>query len=131
MNIIVNKLKLPCDINTVIIKYCYDDLGYTQSQRESINKFKENRRNKFMKLRHKLELAEWYSMGVALCWLKPDGVYGNKDPRKVYGGGTFAETQYFRFYNGITSSCKTIDDPENDYIEKLIEKGDSRRGKSE
>ena len=137
MNIIVNKLKLPCDINMEIMKYCYDDLGYTQSQRECINKLKENRRNKFMKLRHKLELAEWYKMGVALCWLKPDGVYGKnnpngkKDPKKVYGGGTFAETQYFRFYNGITSSCKTIDDPENDYIEKLIEEGDSRRGKSE
>ena len=127
MDIIVNKLKLPCDIKMEIIKYCYDDLGYTSSQRECINKLKDNRRNKFMKLRHKLELSEWYTMGVSVYWLKPDGVYGNKDPRKVYGGGTFAETQYFRYYNGITSRCKTIDDPENDYIEKLIENGDSKR----
>ena len=127
MNVVLNKLKLPCDIKTEIYKYCYDNLGYTQSQREYINKLKENRRNKFMKLRHKLELTEWYTMGVSVYWLSPDGVYGKKDPRKVYGGGTLAETQYFRFYNGITSSCKIINDPENDYIEKLLEKGDRRR----
>lgn len=128
MNVIVNKLKIPCDMKIEISKYCYDDSGYTHSQREFINKLKENKRNKFVKLRHKLELTEWYSMDVSVSWLKYGGVYGEKGPGKVYGGGTFAETQYFRFYNGITSYCRTIDDPENDYIEKLIEKGDSRRG---
>ena len=55
------------------------------------------------------------------------GVYGDKHPSKVYGGGTLAESQYFRFYNGITSYCKKIGDPENDYIEKLIEKGERHR----
>ena len=127
MNVVVNKLKLPCDIKMEINKYCYDQLGYNYLQRECINKLKQNSRNKFMKLRHKLELTEWYTMGVSVYWLSPDGVYGKKDPRKVYGGGTLAETQYFRFYNGITSSCKIINDPENDYIEKLLEKGDRRR----
>ena len=127
MDIIVNKLKLPCDIKMEISKYCYDDLGYNYSQREFINKLKQNRKNKFMKLRHKLELAEWYTMAVSVYWLTPNGVYGEKNPSKVYGGGTLAESQYFRFYNGITSSCRKINDPENDYIEKLIDKGDNRR----
>lgn len=127
MDVIVNKLKIPCDMKMEIGKYCYDDLGYTDSQRKCINKLKENKRNKFMKLRNKLELAEWYSMGVSVTWLKSGGVYGKKSPEKVYGGGTFAETQYFRFYNGITTYCKTINDPENDYIEKLIEKGYNKR----
>ena len=108
MNVVVNKLKLPCDIKMEINKYCYDQLGYNYLQRECINKLKQNSRNKFMKL-------------------TPDGVYGKKDPKKVYGGGTLAESQYFRFYNGITSNCKRINDPENDYIEKLIGKGDDRR----
>lgn len=130
MDIIVNKLKLPCDLKMEISKYCYDELGYNYSQLEFINKLKQNRKNKFMKLRHKLELAEWYTMAVSVYWLTPNGVYGEKNPSKVYGGGTLAESQYFRFYNGITSSCKRIDDPENDYIEKLIDKGDNRRSQN-
>ena len=130
MDIIVNKLKLPCDVKMEISKYCYDELGYNYSQLEFINKLKQNRKNKFMKLRHKLELAEWYTMAVSVYWLTPNGVYGEKNPSKVYGGGTLAESQYFRFYNGITSSCKRINDPENDYIEKLIDKGDNRRSQN-
>ena len=127
MDIIINKLKIPFDIKMEISRYCYDDYGYTHSQLEFIKKLKVNKRNKFMKLRFKLELAEWYSMKVSVSWLKPDGVYGKKGHGRIYGGGTLAETQYFRFYNGITYLCKTIDDPKNNYIEKLIEKGYSRR----
>ena len=55
-----------------------------------------------MKLRHKLELVEWYRMGTSVSWLRGGGTYGKKSPRKVYGGGTLAESQYLRYYNGIT-----------------------------
>ena len=115
----------------VINSYCSNKLGYTCENLKAIEKIKDKRRNKFIKLRQKLELAEWYTMGVSVYWLHPGryggGVYGDKHPSKVYGGGTLAESQYFRFYNGITSYCKRIGDPENDYIEKLIEKGERNR----
>ena len=135
MNVIINKLDLPCDIKGVINSYCSNKFGYTGEDLKAIEKIKENRRNKFMKLRQKLELAEWYRMGVSVHWLHPGryggGVYGDKHPSKVYGGGTLAESQYFRFYNGLTTYCKRIGDPENDYIEKLIEKGEHRRSNIE
>ena len=55
MNVIVNKLDLPCDIKGVINSYCSNKLGYTGEELKAIEKIKENRRNKFMKLRQKLE----------------------------------------------------------------------------
>lgn len=132
MNVIVNKLDLPCDMKGVIKSYCINEVGYSGENLKAIEKIKEKRRTKFMKLRQKLELAEWYTMGVSVYWLRGGryggGVYGKQHPSKVYGGGTKAESQYFRFYNGLTSYCKRIGDPENDYIDKLIEKGEHRRG---
>lgn len=132
MNIIINKLDLPCDLKNEIYKYSYNSEGYTVDDLNAIKKQKNKKRTQFMKLRIKLELVEWYRMDVNVCWLRPglgggSGVYGNQDPGKVYGGGTKAETQYFRFYNGITSSCPTINDPRNNYIQKNIEEGDRRR----
>lgn len=132
MNIIIKKLDLPCDLKNEIHKYSYNSEGYTVNELTAIKKKKNNKRNKFMKLRIKLELVEWYRMGVAVCWLRSyldrgSGVYGNQQPDNVYGGGTKAETQYLRYYNGITSSCPTINDPRNNYIQKNIEQGDRIR----
>lgn len=127
MNIIINKLDLPCDLKNEIYKYSYNNEGYTVDDLNAITKQKNKKRTQFMKLRIKLELVEWYRMGVSVYWLKGRGVYGKKNPSSVYGGGTKAETQYLRFYNGITSYCPTINDPDNNYIEKNIIQGDRRR----
>ena len=127
MNIIIAKLGLPCDLKNEIYKYCYNSEGYSGNDLVAIEKEKNKKRTKFMKLRHKLELVEWYRMGTSVSWLRGGGTYGKKSPNKVYGGGTLAESQYLRYYNGITSTCPTINDPRNNYIEKNIAKGDNER----
>jgi len=127
MNIIVDKLYLPCDMKREIYKYCYDTKGYTMSHINTIKNIKGSIRNKFMNVRMKLELGNWYKYNVSVSWLRGGGVYGKKNPSSVYGGGTLAESQNFRYYNGITCYCKGISDPANDYIEKLIVQGDRRR----
>lgn len=131
MNIIADKLNLPCDMKREVCKYYYDECGYTIADINKIKHVKGNRRNKFMKLRQKMELAHWYKFNVSVSWLTHDGRgngwYGKKSHRNVFGGGTLAETQHLRYYNGITSYCKKINDPENKYIEKMIEQGDTRR----
>ena len=123
MNISINKLYLPYDMKRVINSYYSNEFGYTGEELKAIEKIKDKRINKFIKLRQKLELATWYKMGVSVSWLRPTryddgvyGVYGKQHPNKVYGGGTKAESRYFRDYN-----------KENDYIEKLVEDGDWRR----
>jgi hypothetical protein len=123
MNIIIDKFDLPCDIKRELYKYCYDELGYTDADMYRINQIKGNRRQKFMKLRVKLELSEWYKYNVSVCWLRGRGVYGKKHYTSCYGGGTLHESQEFRFYNRY----KKINDPDNDYIEKKIQEGDIRR----
>lgn len=127
MNIIIKKLGLPCDLKYEIYNYCYNNEGYSVNVLNTIEKQKNKKRTQFMKLRIKLELTEWYRMGTSVSWLRGGGVYGKKHPSKVYGGGTLAESQYLRYYNGITSSCPRINDPRNDYIEKYITEGDYRR----
>lgn len=131
MNIIVDKLNLPCDIKREICNYCYDKLGYTNADINRIKHIKRNRRNKFIKLRHKLELAQWYKFNVSVTWLthngRGNGWYGKKSHESVFGGGTLAESQHFRYYNGITYCSKKINDPENDHIEKMIQQGERRR----
>ena len=76
-----------------------------------------------MKLRVKLELAEWYNYNVSVSWLRGGGAYGRKHPTSCYGGGTLHESQEFRFYN----RDKKINDPQNDYIEKKVKQGDYHR----
>lgn len=127
MNIIITKLELPCDLKNEIYKYCYNREGYNVNDLTSIEQEKKKKRTMFMKLRQKLELVEWYRMGTSVSWLKGGGVYGKKSPSSVYGGGTLAESQYLRYYNGITSYCPRINDPRNNYIEKYIARGDSER----
>ncbi len=123
MNIIINKLDLPCDLKNEIYKYSYNSEGYTVDDLNAIKKHKNKKRTQFMKLRHKLELAEWYKYNVSVCWLKGRGAYGRKQPTNCYGGGTLHESQEFRFYN----RNKKINDPDNDYIDEKIEQGDRRR----
>ena len=123
MNIIINKFDLPCDIKNELYKYCYDRLGYTVSDITRIKDIKKNRRQKFIKLRVKLELAEWYKYNVSVSWLRIGGAYGRKHPTSCYGGGTLHESQEFRFYN----RDKKINDPQNDYIEKKVKQGDYHR----
>mgnify|MGYP001180596534 FL=1 len=123
MNIIINKFDLPCDIKNELYKYCYDRLGYTVSDITRIKDIKKNRRQKFIKLRVKLELSEWYKHNVSVYWLTGGGAYGRKHPTSCYGGGTLHESQEFRFYN----RDKKINDLDNDYIEKKIKEGDYRR----
>ena len=131
MKLIVDKLNLPCDIKKEICKYYYDELGYTNADITKIKRVKGNRRNKFIKLRQKLELAEWYKFNVSVTWLthngRGNGWYGKKSPESVFGGGTLAESQHFRYYNGITYCSKKINDPENDHIEKMIQQGERSR----
>lgn len=131
MEIIVDKLNLPCDMKREVCKYYYNELGYTIADINKIKHIKRNRRNKFIKLRQKLELAQWYKFNVSVTWLthngRGNGWYGKKSPESVFGGGTLAESQHFRYYNGITYLSKRINDQNNDYIEKMIQQGDSRR----
>ena len=123
MNIIINKLDLPCDLKNEIYKYSYNSEGYTVDDLNAIKKHKNKKITQFMKLRHKLELAEWYKYNVSVCWLRRGGAYGRKHHTSCYGGGTLHESQEFRFYN----LNKKINDPDNDYIEKKIQEGDARR----
>jgi hypothetical protein len=123
MNIIINKLDLPCDLKNEIHKYIYNSEGYTVDDLNAIKKQKNKKRNKFMKLRIKLELAEWYKYNVSVCWLRGRGAYGRKAPTSCWGGGTLYESQEFRFYN----RNKKINDPDNDYIYKKLKQGDRRR----
>lgn len=123
MDIIINKFDLPCDIKNELYKYCYNKLGYTMSDIDKIKHIKKNRRQKFIKLRVKLELAVWYKYNVSVSWLRRGGAYGRKHPTSCYGGGTLHESQEFRFYN----HDKKINDPQNDYIEKKVKQGDYRR----
>lgn len=128
MNTIIKRFDLPCDIKYVISTFCYNDDGYTSDQIKTIQTIKKkNRRQRFMKLRIKLELAVWYQYNVSVVWLRRRGAYGKKHPSSCYGGGTLHESQEFRFYN----RNKKINDPENDYIEKKIQQGDARRVEDE
>lgn len=133
MKVIVNKLDLPYDIKWVINSYLSNKLGYTDENLKEIEQIKGRKRNKFMKLRQKLELAVWYKFNVSVSWLthggRGNGWYGKKSPKNVWGGGTLAESEQFRYYNGITYCSKRINDPENDHIEKMIETGDRSRAR--
>ena len=127
MNIIVDKLNLPYDMKREICKYCYDELGYTTEDLKAIEKITEKKRNKFMKLRQKLELSHWWWSGALIL------------KRAWYKKGYWIETKLFRGYNGNRNgqypdvhvgggyNHKRISDPDNNFIEKLLEEGDSRR----
>jgi len=127
MNIIISKLLLPCDMKYEISQYCYDNNGYTGSDLIAIENEKNKKRNKFMKIRHKLELAIWYKWNWTVSYLRVRGVYGKKSTNEVFGGGTSAETQHLRYYNGITSDGPSIGDDKNTHIIDMLCEGDHTR----
>lgn len=118
MDLIIQKLDLPCDLKMEIHNYCYNEIGYTVDEMEQIEIEKQRSKNKFSKRRLKIELSEWYQYNVAVCWLRPTGrgVYGKKNPSSVYGGGTLYESKLLRE--------EYLD---SNYVDKKISKGDFRR----
>jgi hypothetical protein len=82
MNVIINKLPLPCDILYTINSFCYNDLGYTFVDIQEIDKCKQ--KFQFQMKRVKIELYYWKSIGTSIGWLKPlrngtcKGAYLNK-----------------------------------------------------
>ena len=118
MDLIIQKLDLPCDLKMEIHNYCYNEIGYTVDEMEQIEIEKQKPRNKFSKRRLKLELSEWYMYNVAVCWLRPAGrgVYGKENPNSVYGGGKHYE-----------SKLLTEEYLDPNYVNKKILQGDFRR----
>lgn len=82
MNVIINKLPLPCDILYTLHSFCYNNLGYTFVELQEIDKYKK--KLQFQKKRIKVELYYWKSTGCSIGWLKPlrnnrcKGAYLNK-----------------------------------------------------
>ena len=128
MNVVITKLGLPCDINNEIYKYCYNNEGYTINDLNAIKKEKNKKGNKFMKLRQKLELSHWWWSGSLIrgnCpWYK-SGYWNESDLFRAYNGNR--NEQYPDVHVGEGYNHKRINDPDNNFIEKLLEEGDSRR----
>ena len=116
MDLIIQKLDLPCDIKMEIYNYCYNELGYTIDELNIINNEKQKKKNIFLKLRLKVALSEWYKFAVSVSWLKSRGVYGRENPNSVYGGGKHYESKLLR---------EEYLDP--NYVNKKILQGDFRR----
>ena len=53
MDLIIQKLDLPCDLKMEIHNYCYNEIGYTVDEMEQIEIEKQKPRNKFSKRRLK------------------------------------------------------------------------------
>ena len=116
MDLIIQKLDLPCDLKMEIHNYCYNEIGYTVDEMEQIEIEKQKKRNIFLKLRLKVALSEWYKFAVSVSWLKSRGVYGRENPNSVYGGGKHYESKLLR---------EEYLDP--NYVNKKILQGDFRR----
>ena len=82
MNVVLNKLDLPCDIKYVVKNFIYNDLGYTVEELRCIENIKKEQ--KIVKIRQKVELNEWKKLGVSIGWLRP---FRNKNGK--YIGGAF------------------------------------------
>ena len=116
MDLIIQKLDLPCDLKMEIHNYCYNEIGYTVDEMEQIEIEKQKKKNVFLKLRLKVALSEWYKFAVSVSWLKSRGVYGRENPNSVYGGGKHYESKLLR---------EEYLDP--NYVNKKILQGDFRR----
>jgi hypothetical protein len=90
MNIIIEKLDLCQDLKGVILTYCYNITGYNVEEIICIEKQKTLLRNIFQNNRIKVELAEWYRLGVSVSWLRGGGVYS--PGITLYGGPKQYET---------------------------------------
>jgi len=100
MNLIINKLDLPCDMKRVIYEFIYYDNGFSYEQVDTIEKVK-TKALQTQQQRIKLELMEWYRVDKGtIRWLRNGGVYN-----KVKGldGPRGYETAVFReaYYAGL------------------------------
>jgi len=68
MNIIINKLDIPCDIKFNINNFVYDRLGYTYEDIKKIQEYKKN--NKFQMQRITTELWRWKEKDVSIQFLR-------------------------------------------------------------
>lgn len=110
MNIIINKLDLPCDIKGVINSFVYHDNGFNQAQVDTIEKIK-TKSLQIQQQRIKLELMEWYRVDKStIRWLCGGGVYkkvkGLDGPRG-YETAVFREAYYAGLLPGTTVQPET------------------------
>ena len=80
-----------------------------------------------MKLRQKLELSHWWWSGALIlkCAWQKEGYWNASDLFRGYNGNR--NGQYPGVHVGGGYNHKRISDPDNNFIEKLLEEGDSRR----
>ena len=112
MNIVVNKLDLPCDLKYVISSFVYDKLGYSYEQLQEIEKCKISQ--EFVKLRQKFELHYWKNSGCSIQWLKPtktlvNGAYLNK----LHELNTIIEFRYITNGKKVVKLIESMFLPEN------------------
>ena len=75
MDLIIQKLDLPCDLKMEIHNYCYNEIGYTVDEMKQIEIEKQKPRNKFSKRRLKLELSEWYMYNVNVLYQHREALF--------------------------------------------------------
>jgi len=99
MNVVIDLLNLPCDIKYEIKNYCYDNRGYTYTELDEIEKIKS--KQKWYKLRIKIELWYWKNLEVSVSWLRP-----------IYRNGKYLRGCYYgckqNSYNTILHELRTI-----------------------
>jgi len=109
MNVVINKLDLPCDMKGVIYSFLYHDNGFNQVQVDTIEKIK-TKSLQIQQQRIKLELMEWYRVDKRIRWLRNGGVYkkvkGLDGPRG-YETAIFREAYYAGLLPGTTVQSET------------------------
>jgi hypothetical protein len=96
MNIILNKLDLPCDIKYVVKNFIYNALGYTVEELRCIENIKK--RERVVKIRQKVELNEWKTLGVSIGWLRP-----RPSKKSKYNGGAYLSPKHE--FDTIVNAC--------------------------
>lgn len=116
MNIVINKLDLPCDMKRIIYDFIYDSNGYNQKQLDTIKEIKNKSSQITQNLRMKLELREWYRVDKnTIKWLRYGGVYNKVTGLGGLGGyemAVFAEA----YYHGLLPG--TVVQPKNGIVIK-------------
>ena len=114
MNIVIQKLKLPCDIKYVIKTFCYNDLGYNAEQIMTIEHEKEKRKNAV--LRFSIEAIQFKKMNMPISWLKkltknngtgvysPGSKYELRGMEYLYLENYITKEQYLRMLTYIHDS---------------------------
>lgn len=112
MNIVINKLDLPCDLKNVITSFVYDKLGYSYEELQEIEKSKKSQ--EMVKLRQKFELYYWKNSGCSIQWLKPTSVLGNGAyVNKLHELNTIIEFRYITNGKKVVKLIESMFLPEN------------------